>query len=342
MMKYVHGNLFDSHAKVIVNAVNTVGVMGKGIALDFKEKYPSNMAAYKQACTDGVVQIGKVFPVRVVENNHVEWVVNFPTKKHWKGKSDIEWIKSGLVDLKRFIISSNVKSIAIPPLGAGHGGLSWSDVKKCIENELSSLTDVEIEIYEPLVKKSNDPIVYISTICSILAERMYSTNGVPLSFRELELCLYIWYKYISPKIDLPIEYVDDNCHLNVPSYITDVAVRGGIFMNEDDYTRPILTSSKIFKLERKSDLLSKGDLASIDKLFLFLFSFQSISGLLFIASMLAALDAKRISKKAITVEKIPSIVEKIHTHVYMLSSDDEHLHKRKLHDALIKLGLSFK
>ncbi|MNF45859.1 Macro domain protein [compost metagenome] len=342
MMKYIHGNLFDSQAEVIVNAVNTVGVMGKGIALDFKEKYPSNMAAYKQACTDGVVQIGKVFPVRVTESNSVIWVVNFPTKKHWKGKSDIEWIKTGLVDLKRFIKSSNIKSIAIPPLGAGHGGLSWGEVKKCIEEELSSLTGVDIEIYEPLVKKNNDPIVYMSTISSILAEKMYLSNNIPLSFRELELCLYIWAKYYNPKIDVKLEYVDYSDNLNAPPYLKDVAVRGGISLNDDNYIKPILTPSVIYKFERKNELLSKNDSSSIDKLFLFLFSFQSISGLSFIASMLAALETKRISRKTITIEKIPSIVDKIFTLVYRLPSDDEQLHKLKVRDALMRLGVLFR
>ncbi|MFM5708093.1 macro domain-containing protein [Aeromonas veronii] len=342
MIKYIHGNLFDSHAKAIVNAVNTVGVMGKGIALDFKEKYPSNMAAYKQACTDGIVQVGKVFPVRVTESDTVEWVINFPTKKHWKGKSDIEWIKTGLIDLKKFIKSSSIKSIAIPPLGAGHGGLSWNDVKKCLESELSSLADVDIEIYEPLVKKNNDPVVYVSTICSILAEKLYSTNNIPLSFRELDLCFYIWNEIFNPKVHVDVEYVDYNDVQCIPSYLMDVAIRGGIFIREEDYVIPILTSSMIFKFERKGELLKRSDLLSIDKLFLFLLPYQSISGLSFIASILAALDAKKINKKNITVEKIKSIVEKIHAQVYMLSSDDEELHKIKIRDSLANLGLLFK
>ena len=341
-MKFIHGNLFDSQAKAIVNAVNTVGVMGKGIALDFKERYPSNMSAYKEACSDGAVQIGKVFPVKVTESNTVDWVVNFPTKKHWKGKSDIDWIKAGLVDLKKFIKSHNIESIAIPPLGAGHGGLSWGEVRKCIEDELSGLTGVEIEIYEPLVKKNNDPVVYVSTISSVLAEKMYLSNNVPLSFRELELCLYIWVKYHNPKIDIKLEYVDYNDDLNISSYLNDVAVRGGITLNKEDYIKPILMPSIIYKFERKNELLSKNDLSSIDKLFLFLFSFQSISGLSFIASMLAALETKKISKKTITIEKIPSIVDKIYTRVYMLPSDDEQLHKLKVRDALMRLGVLFR
>lgn len=341
-MKFINGNLFDSQAKAIVNAVNTVGVMGKGIALDFKEKYPSNMEAYKKACTDGTVQIGKVFPVRVTESNVVEWVVNFPTKKHWKGKSDIDWIKAGLIDLKEFIKSHNIESIAIPPLGAGHGGLSWSEVKKCIEDELSSLNDVSIEVYEPLVKKNNDPAVYVSTICSILAERMYSISNVPFSFRELELCFYIWYKFVNAKVDIGVEYADYNDNLDIPSYLMDVSVRGEIFISRENYIKPIFTPSMIYKLERKGELLGKSDLSSIDKLFLFLFPFQSISGLSFIASMLAALETKKINKKTITVEKIPSIVEKIHTRVYMLPSDDEQLHKLKVQDALTRLGVLFR
>lgn len=132
-----------------MNTVNTVGVMGKGIALMFKERFPKNMAAYSQACKAGQVMTGKMFVTETGELMGARWIINFPTKQHWRDKSKIEWIEEGLQELKQFIIEHQVKSIAIPPLGAGNGGLNWHEVKSKIEAALSDLDQVEIVIFEP-------------------------------------------------------------------------------------------------------------------------------------------------------------------------------------------------
>ncbi len=149
-MKFLeNSDIFKANTEAIINTVNCVGIMGKGIALQFKEKYPENYKAYKHACDAGKVTIGKMF---VTDNGFLSqprYIINFPTKKHWKGKSDIEFIRSGLQDLKAVIAERGIKSIAIPPLGAGNGGLDWNEVKNLITKELEGLTDVDIQIYEP-------------------------------------------------------------------------------------------------------------------------------------------------------------------------------------------------
>lgn len=155
MIHYTQGNLLDADVEAIVNTVNTVGVMGKGIALMFKKRFPKNMLEYEKACKAKDVQTGKMFVTETGELIGAKWIVNFPTKQHWRANSKMEWVISGLEDLKRFIIENNVKSIALPPLGAGNGKLEWQDVKPKIESALSGLPDVEILIYEPTQQYQN-------------------------------------------------------------------------------------------------------------------------------------------------------------------------------------------
>ena len=155
MITYTTGNLLEAPADALVNTVNTVGVMGKGIALMFKERFPQNMDAYAKACKVGAVKTGKMFITEPQELVGPRWIVNFPTKQHWKANSKIEWIEEGLIELRHFLIENNVKSIAIPPLGAGNGGLNWDDVKPKIEAALGDLNDVNILIYEPSVEYQN-------------------------------------------------------------------------------------------------------------------------------------------------------------------------------------------
>jgi len=149
MIKIITGNLLDAKVEALVNTVNTVGVMGKGIALQFKESFPNNYKVYKDACKSGSVQIGKLLAVK--DHNAIlgeKLIINFPTKKHWKQPSQYEYIESGLVTLADFIQQNKITSIALPPLGCGNGGLQWSLVKPMIEKHLSCL-DASISVYEP-------------------------------------------------------------------------------------------------------------------------------------------------------------------------------------------------
>lgn len=147
-IRYIKGNLLESNADALVNTVNTVGVMGKGIALQFKKAYPNNFKAYEKACKLGTFGIGQML---IHEENLLEGkkiIINFPTKTSWKLPSEYEYIEQGLFALREEIIARNIKSIALPPLGAGNGGLNWERIKNLIESKLSNL-DVDIIIYEP-------------------------------------------------------------------------------------------------------------------------------------------------------------------------------------------------
>ncbi|MBX9827004.1 MAG: macro domain-containing protein [Xanthobacteraceae bacterium] len=149
MLDFQTGNIFDSGAEALVNTVNCVGVMGRGVALQFKNNYPDNFKAYAAACARGEVQPGRMFVIETGHLTHPKWIINFPTKRHWRGKSRLEDIESGLRALKQEIVSRDIKSIALPPLGSGLGGLPWQDVRKSIEHALGELNNVRIIVFEP-------------------------------------------------------------------------------------------------------------------------------------------------------------------------------------------------
>ena len=155
VIRYQQGNLLEAPVEALVNTVNTVGVMGRGIALMFKERYPENFKAYAAACKSGDVQIGRMFVTATNELEGPRWIINFPTKKHWRPKSRIEWIEQGLEDLVRVIREKEIRSLTIPPLGCGNGGLNWADVQNLIENGLADLEDVEVIAFEPTEKYQN-------------------------------------------------------------------------------------------------------------------------------------------------------------------------------------------
>lgn len=148
MIHYIVGNILESNAEALVNTVNTVGVMGKGIALQFKNAYPNNFKKYVDACKDGAIAIGKLFTTKDSSLTGEKIIINFPTKKDWKKPAEYSFIEEGLSDLIRVIEARQLKSIAIPPLGAGNGGLEWERVKQMIEQKLSHL-DIDIFVYEP-------------------------------------------------------------------------------------------------------------------------------------------------------------------------------------------------
>lgn len=153
MITYCQGNLLDADVDALVNAVNTVGVMGKGIALAFKQRFPANYQAYAAACQRGEVQTGRMFITDTQALLGPRWIVNFPTKQHWRDPSGVEWVRSGLQDLRRFLLDEDVQSVALPALGAGLGGLSWQTVRAEIEAALADLP-VDIHVYEPLTSDS--------------------------------------------------------------------------------------------------------------------------------------------------------------------------------------------
>ncbi len=154
MITYRQGNLLEADVEAVVNTVNTVGVMGKGIALMFKERFADNYRAYAAACKAKEVQVGKMFVTATNELDGPHWVINFPTKKHWRNPSRMEWIEQGLQDLARVIKEKKIRSIALPPLGCGNGGLEWADVRPRIEAVFREM-DVEVTAFAPTGKYQN-------------------------------------------------------------------------------------------------------------------------------------------------------------------------------------------
>jgi O-acetyl-ADP-ribose deacetylase (regulator of RNase III) len=148
-MNYTIGNLLEADTQALVNTVNTVGVMGKGVALQFKERYPLNFKIYAHACKKSEIQIGKMLVVKENTLNGEKIIINFPTKTEWFKKSQYNYIEEGLKDLVRVIEEYKIQSIAIPPLGCGNGGLKWEKVKILIDKYLGKLSNVSIVVFEP-------------------------------------------------------------------------------------------------------------------------------------------------------------------------------------------------
>ncbi|MBP9096076.1 MAG: macro domain-containing protein [Ignavibacteria bacterium] len=149
MIKFIVGDIINADSEALVNTVNTEGVMGKGIALEFKESFPENYKLYKKACDAGEIKTGNMFVTHTNRLDNPKYIINFPTKQHWRNPSKIEYIKEGLIDLEKVINDYEIKSIAIPPLGCGNGKLNWKVVKPLIEKTLSGIDDINAIVYEP-------------------------------------------------------------------------------------------------------------------------------------------------------------------------------------------------
>jgi len=198
MITFRQGNLLEAPVDALVNTVNTVGVMGKGIALMFKEAFPENFRAYEQACKRKEIKIGHVF---VTENLALEgphWLINFPSKKHWRQPSKLEWIVEGLKDLRRVIEEKQIASVALPPVGCGNGGLDWREVRPEIERILGSLASVEVVVFEPTLKYQNvakpTGVAKLSPARALVAEmvRRYWVLGIECTFLEVQkLCWFL-------------------------------------------------------------------------------------------------------------------------------------------------------
>ena len=146
MIRYLDGDIFTSPAQTIVNTVNTVGVMGKGIALEFKKRYPAMFESYKSACEKNKLKIGRL--MLFYEADH--WILNFPTKEHWRSPSRLEYIEQGLIKFTNIYVEHGITSIAFPKLGCGNGELNWNDVKPLMEKYLKDLP-LDIYIYTGVI-----------------------------------------------------------------------------------------------------------------------------------------------------------------------------------------------
>jgi O-acetyl-ADP-ribose deacetylase (regulator of RNase III) len=146
MLKYVSSNLFDSPAQTLVNTVNVVGVMGKGIAAEFKRRYPGMFRRYAEHCKNGSLDIGKLYLYRTAN----KLILNFPTKKHWRHPSRLEYIEAGLKKFVDTYAAHGIVSISFPQLGCGNGGLPWSEVQPLMQRYLK---DLPIPVYIHLAEQ---------------------------------------------------------------------------------------------------------------------------------------------------------------------------------------------
>ena len=191
MIHYTEGNLLESKAEALVNTVNTVGIMGKGIALMFKDRFGENFRLYAQACKSGDVQTGRMFVTEPNELDGPRWIVNFPTKRDWRGNSRLEWVVDGLHDLRRFLLENQVRSVAVPPLGAGNGGLDWATVREQIDLALGDL-DVQTTVFEPTPRYQNvakrHGVEKLTAARALIAEmvRRYWVMGFECSLLEVQ------------------------------------------------------------------------------------------------------------------------------------------------------------
>lgn len=191
MIDYRQGNLLDTEAEALVNTVNTVGVSGKGIALMFKEAFPDNFRAYEAASKAGAIEPGGLFITERHDMLGPRWIINFATKKHWRHPSRLEWIERGLATLRHEIAARGIRSIAIPPLGAGNGGLDWTDVKPLIADALAGL-DCEVIVFEPTTTYQNvvkrHGVEKLTPARALMAEmiRRYEVLGFDCSILEAQ------------------------------------------------------------------------------------------------------------------------------------------------------------
>lgn len=176
MIKFVQGDLMDSSAHALVNTVNLEGFMGKGIAFQFKQQYPKNFEEYNSACKSGDIQIGKT----LVFNENEKIIINFPTKDKWRSKSKIEYVKLGLIDLVQKIKQMNIRSIAIPPLGTGNGGLNWNEVRNMMIYYLNELENCQIFIYEPSSSPNKIGNAPKTNINQLILLKLYEVSSTPI------------------------------------------------------------------------------------------------------------------------------------------------------------------
>ena len=203
MIRFSTGNLLEAEAEALVNTVNTVGVMGRGIALMFKERFPTNFAAYRTACDRGELVPGRVLVTSTGALQGPRLIVNFPTKKHWRPPSKLEWIDAGLADLRRVILDQGINSIAIPPLGSGNGKLDWADVRPLIEKHLGDLDGVDVLVFEPTrayhnVSKATG-VEKLTPARALIAEmvRRYEVLGLDCSILEVQKLAWVLNRCVS-------------------------------------------------------------------------------------------------------------------------------------------------
>lgn len=209
---FVTGNLLNADTEALVNTVNTVGVMGKGIALQFKQAFPDNFKEYKRACDKGTLVPGKMLIFENHSLNNPKFIINFPTKRHWKEKSKVKDIIEGLKSFREDLIRLDIKSVSLPPLGCGNGGLEWDQVKPLIIDSLKDLNEVDIYIYEPsgspspetMPIRTKTPKMTKARALLLLLMEQYRIPGYKLTLLEVQKLAYFLQEFGEP---LKLNYI---------------------------------------------------------------------------------------------------------------------------------------
>jgi len=318
MINYVKGNLLDSKAEALVNTVNTVGIMGKGVALQFRKEFPGNYKTYLAACKEKRFDIGQLLVTQeesLLAGEKI--VINFPTKKHWKSPSEYSYIEIGLQKLVEVIKEMGIRSIAIPPLGAGNGGLEWNKVQALMEKYLRDV-DCDISIYTPdyviqeVLKKERVPLTPArAMLLSVLFELVKNGEfvsefaaekityflqrfGGRQAFRELDFQQNFYGPY-SGKVKHILYYLNG-------SYITG-------YSSKDK--KPFEEISLMMDAEPEVTAYLQGadqkeNAEVVEKTKVFLAGFYSSFGL----ELLSTIDFIRVSKNLTTLEDIIAYLQK--------------------------------
>ena len=204
MIRYTKGNLLEAPAEALVNTVNEIGVMGKGVALMFREAFPKNAQVYQQAAKAGDICVGRIFVTEGDSLAGPQWILHFPTKRHWRQPSKIEWIRDGLRDLVQVIHTRRIQSVALPPLGCGSGGLDWYVVRREIEAALDAIPNVDVLIYEPTDTYQNMPkgegVKTLTVARALIAELIRRYEVLDLGCTNLEVQKLAW--FVCREIDM--------------------------------------------------------------------------------------------------------------------------------------------
>lgn len=195
MIELTRGNLLEAKVEALVNTVNTAGVMGKGIALQFRKAFPDNYEAYRTECTAGRLQPGRMFIFETGSLVGPGYVINFPTKRHWRQPSRYEDIEGGLRALVQEVQRRGIRSIALPPLGCGNGGLDWHRVRPMIEAAFQELPEVRVLLYEPagalpperMVNRTRRPEMTSGRAAILALMRRYLVPGYDYTLSLLEV-----------------------------------------------------------------------------------------------------------------------------------------------------------
>ncbi len=312
MITFTKGNILKAEVEALVNTVNTVGIMGKGIALAFKKAFPLNYTLYKKACDNKEFTIGTMFITNTGQLTP-KYIINFPTKVHWKSRSKIDFVELGMKELIATIKSNKIKSIAIPPLGCGNGGLEWNVVKPIILKELKNIeSNIEIIIYEPGYNNQTIPVKKEIKLTPSRAMLLYSLENYKVLGYSINLLVAQKIAYFLQRLGEPLNLQYEKGHYGPYSNKLQHLLKylNGYFLNfKHEATKPstIISINHFDKVvdysEKNLDTSQLGRLAKVQKL---IEGFESPYGL----ELLATVDYIAQSENIVNTDEIVNIIGK--------------------------------